>query len=203
MRVVIVTTSSYPDLRILEEGEILYQMGFEVIMLSQGKENEPTHERNRNIKIEHLIPGPIHVFEMIYYRVAGKINRTLLKISWRLLRITKIILFSTRIVTNFYEWINGLTNYEKKLLDRLIFFDPDVIHFIDIRDLKSGIKAKQQLNTPLILDLRKEGTKEEEKILEKFKSGGKLDWILTPSDSSSSLINIYTSLISQKNLLIL
>jgi glycosyltransferase involved in cell wall biosynthesis len=131
--------SRYIDRRILQEAETLVRHGHEVILLAEWQENLPSHERIGNVKIERLHSSTSPLF----FR-----ERVILYIQKKLPVLSRI----TRLVLGLSQKIRGLRLQEQAIFNRIIYFDPDIIHIHDLPYLSVGLYAKKYLRIPLVYD---------------------------------------------------
>jgi glycosyltransferase involved in cell wall biosynthesis len=166
--------SRYIDRRILHEAETLTTQGHEVILIADWQEGLPIYERIENLKVERLAPP----LSFVYART----ERTILFLQLKLTNMVGNMAASiTRLVNSLYLFLLGLINkitllilglvnnftnlalflsqkskrfrlHEQAMLNRVIYYDPDVVHIHDLPYLRVGVHAKKQLRIPLVYD---------------------------------------------------
>lgn len=140
MRVVMVTPDSrYIDRRILQEGETIVAQGHEVILLADWQEGLPNHEWIGNIKVERLITSPTLFFSR---------EKAILFVQRKL----RIPLRIAQLAIGLSQKIRQFRLHEQAMLNRVIYYDPDVVHIHDLPYLKVGVQAKKRLQVPLVYD---------------------------------------------------
>ncbi|MBE7555394.1 MAG: glycosyltransferase [Anaerolineales bacterium] len=131
--------SHYIDRRILQEAETLITQGYEVILLADWQEGLATHERIGKVKLERLSSPRSHLF----FR-----EKAILYAQKKLPALTRI----TRLALYLSQKSRGFRLHEQAMLNRIVYFDPDIIHIHDLPYLKVGVEAKKRLQVPLIYD---------------------------------------------------
>ncbi|MCL4296053.1 MAG: glycosyltransferase [Anaerolineae bacterium] len=131
--------SHYIDRRILQEAETLIAQGYEVILLADWQEGLTSHERIGQVKLERLYSPRSHVF----FR-----EKAIMYVQKKLPALTRI----TRLALYLSQRSRGLRLHEQAMLNRIIYFDPDIVHIHDLPYLKVGVEAKKRLRIPLVYD---------------------------------------------------
>lgn len=140
MRIVMVTPDSrYIDRRILQEAETLITQGWEVILLANWEEGLPTHARLGQVKLERVCVTPPFFFIR---------ERVILFVQKRAPWLAKL----TRLALAISQKIRQLRLHEQAMLNRVLYYDPDVVHIHDLPYLRVGIETKNRLKIPLVYD---------------------------------------------------
>ena len=178
VRVVMLTDDVEIDRRILLEAESLHAQGHEVILLASPAADTQAFEKIGNVKVERVTAPENTSFEIWLLRFSALLSRLLGKLSavtlrgvGLLARATQWLLgaisagvsrgFSLLIVLN-----QGVTQFairaarrlatlpplEEALVDRVAYYDADLIHVHDLPRLRVGAKAKRRLGVPLVYD---------------------------------------------------
>ena len=159
MRIVMVTPDSrYIDRRILQEAETLFAEGHEIILLAEWQEGLLQYEQIGNIKIERLsnedIPYAIPEQIIIYLqrKIIGLLNLTSGLFQKIMGLCARIVNKLSHLIILLFQKIKRLRPYEQLMLNRTVYYDPDIIHVHDLPYLRAGVQAKKRLNVPLIYD---------------------------------------------------
>ncbi len=149
MRILMVTDDVQIDRRILLEAESLVSLGHEVILIAEN-DNETEHfQRIGNVKVERMHYLGYTSFEYNIVKLFNLFTRIIEKISTLLIRINQRI---SGYVLKTFHLLRSFPSSEKEIVDRIIFYRPDIIHVHDLPRLRVGAKAKKALKTPLIYD---------------------------------------------------
>jgi len=95
--------------------------------------------------IQRLVGGVATIINKVMTWIARATQRGFTFLAVLVNRTTGL---SLRIIRKF----TPLPAYERALLDRLVYYDPDIIHVHDLPVLRVGVAGKQKLRVPLIYD---------------------------------------------------
>lgn len=182
MRIVMLTDDVQIDRRILLEAESLYRSGHEIILLAERGTGLESHELIGNIKIERIQTPDSSKGELILIRLSTYLNRFLSRTSRLIIAVvsksfslfsravSKVFSLVVRAISKAFSALIRInqrsTNFllrvlrksmclslrERALVDRIKFYNPDVIHAHDLPQLRAAVKAKRRLNIPLVYD---------------------------------------------------
>ncbi|MFN8455564.1 MAG: glycosyltransferase [Anaerolineae bacterium] len=170
--------SYYIDRRILQEAETLTAQGHEVTILAGWEAGLPLHEKIGSIQIERVTSSrffwPDQIILSSQRQTIAFLNalssgyqKLIGFFSWIAAKFfILLILIGTRLITLIAIGVNNLaalslrlcqrlqllTALEHEMLQRAITYRPDVIHIHDLPQLRVGVKAKKQLQIPLVYD---------------------------------------------------
>jgi len=135
MRILMVCDDVRIDRRILQEGETLAAAGHEIILLAQAGADVPAFERIGSVKVERLSC----VIPKFQAPPGAGILQILARRGFRFLK---------RVLRKFQKLPFG----EQLVLNRILHYDPDVIHAHDLPQLRVAVLARRKLGVPLVYD---------------------------------------------------
>lgn len=100
-------------------------------------EREPPPQQNF---LKRMLQYALDGSQRLILKILGWLGKLINKIFWLILQLS--------------NYLRGLRLHEQILLNRVIYYDPDVIQVHDLPFLKVGLFAKQQLGIPLVYDAR-------------------------------------------------
>ncbi|MDY7010750.1 MAG: glycosyltransferase family 4 protein [Planctomycetota bacterium] len=164
MRIVMVTDDVVIDRRILQEAETLIDQGHEVILIASGKESLPKFEWIGRVKVERvrrnilltrtdsLRAKVLRIIQRFFVRTGRNIGRAIRFLAVRAGYILKRLALVVRSVVWRLLRKSILLPSERVILNRIRWYNPDVIHVHDLPCLKVSVCASHRLRTPLIYD---------------------------------------------------
>ncbi|GIK98121.1 MAG: hypothetical protein BroJett029_23300 [Alphaproteobacteria bacterium] len=170
-----VTDDSVVDRRILVEARTLARRGYHVILLAGGLADGSRFERDGALCIERFSPSASEAMARIRvnWRKLGKREAFLAAWLWPVHYLRPELLWLRRRIGKSYRALqyliarargwkatrpvrdrlpSVLNIRERWIIDRLVFYRPDVIHAHDLPQLRACAIAKRILRVPLIYD---------------------------------------------------
>jgi len=159
MRIVMVASSFGIDSFTLEDANDLCNQDYELIFLAVWQKDLPLHERNRCVKLERINAGELLTLrraQMASLNIRSKTQKWGPKtVAGTVIAcLFNLIDWFLRLFINLYPFLFSQQILYFKLRERLVYFDPDIIHVFGINVLKPALQASRQLNIPLIFSSR-------------------------------------------------
>ena len=167
MRVVMLTDDVQIDRRILLEAESLQGRGHEVILLAEAGAGLEGYEWLDRVKVERVQHPNLSESEKLIFHISSLVSGIFSRLSAGVLKVIGLISigvskgFSLAIVLNqhaanfilrLFRGVRRIPLYESSLVDRVFFYDADVVHAHDLPRLRVGAMAKKKLRVPLVYD---------------------------------------------------
>lgn len=166
------TPDTMIDRRILHEAETLYKQGHELILLANGSDPKNRFEWIGSIKVERMTQDQAIQRSWLGRKLFVNANKVIIKnpsereihVKPRIKEIQRRIwLFIQLFLAKFacrtlslhvkiYDRVSLTKQWEHALIDRIEYYDPDIIHVHDLPFLKVGIMGKNKLHVPVIYD---------------------------------------------------
>ncbi len=160
MRIVMVTPDNvYIDRRILQEAEVLFEQGHEIILLADWREGLPRHEWLGNVKVERLDPRDLppamyqKIIPYVQSKLVGLLKRLAGPMRYRVMTfLIRVVNKAAELALRTARKFDTLPVHEQHMLNQIIYYDPDVVHVHDLPYLRVGVHAKKRLRVPLVYD---------------------------------------------------
>ena len=178
MRILMLTDDVQIDRRILLEAESLHKLGHEVILIAEPGHDMPAFEHIGNVKVERALVPDHTRGELIFLRLSVLVGMGISKLSAIIQRLIGLVAVAvSRLFGLMVKLVSGagsltlrlhqrltarlisvsrllrpMTLPESNLVDRMVFYRPDVIHAHDLPRLRAAVVAKQKLGVPVVYD---------------------------------------------------
>lgn len=180
MRILMITPDVQIDRRILHEAETLYAAGHEIILIADGQIHQEKYKWISHVKSERFTQNEVSLspLQHIIIQIKNQCVSLMHKFSSLRLHLFKpasaspdrfrksvknfskkgfsflkeFLTLSTDFLLQGVSKLNYRSRYQKGLLERVLYYDPDIIHVHDLPTLKMGVIGKQKLEVPLIYD---------------------------------------------------
>lgn len=161
-----VTPDIQIDRRIIQEARVLTSQGHEVILIAMYSDGHPFYEWIGPIKVERI--DPLNQDSSLIVQLLLDSRKLVVDLlesysfkaetnNWRI--SNTLIQFVTSLVNSLsglgiklISKLRGLNPSEMTIKNRILFYEPDIIHIHDLPYLKSGVVAKGILKNKIIYD---------------------------------------------------
>ena len=178
MRILMLTDDVQIDRRILLEAESLHKLGHEVILIADPGTDTRPFEHIGNVKVERAMTPDHTRRELIFLRLSALFGRGISILSSIVQRLIGLIAVGvSRLFGLMIKAVSGVSGLllrllqrvtarlislsrlsrsmsvsERHLVERIVFYRPEIIHAHDLPRLRAAAVAKRKLGVPLIYD---------------------------------------------------